>query len=323
VTLDARQPARSPQGPAFAATHPGPGDLTLAAIVLFTLAAYGVAAGAATGEQAVVAVGVFAFTLFVAGIIWPIIALARVQIDASAPPEAIVGDTVQIRVSVRSRVARLEVRLLDPVGSWYRTAAPADGVVPHVAARRGVFRFVRVQIRTSAPLGVFVRMRTLRVALPGEIVVAPRPTTTGPVLLPLPEQTIATSGASVHRGGGDTVRAVRPYVPGDPARLVHWPTSARRGELVVREHEPPPALGIALVVDLRGADAEAAASRAAGIGNATLALGGLVWCCTADEHGPVSDVVSDMRELGHRLARAVAGAPGEPPPGWPTEVVRA
>jgi uncharacterized protein (DUF58 family) len=322
VSVDPREPARIPPGQAFAATHSGPGDLTLAAIVLFTLAAYGVAAGAATGEQAVVAVGVFAFTLFAAGIVWPIVALARVKIDASAPPEARVGDTVQLRLAVKSRAARVELRVLDPVGNWYRTAAPANGVVPHVAARRGVFRFVRVQMRTSSPLGVFVRTRTLRVALPGEIIVAPRPTATGPILLPLPEQTFATSGASVHRGGGDTVRAVRPYVPGDPARLVHWPTSARRGELVVREHEPPPALGVALVVDLRGPDPEAAASRAAGIGNATLALGGLVWCCTVDAHGPVSDPVTDARELGHRLARAIAGTPGEPPAGWPVEVVR-
>jgi uncharacterized protein (DUF58 family) len=306
----------------FAATHSGPGDLTLAAIVLFTLGAYGVAAGAATGEQPMVAVGVFAFTLFMIGIIWPIAAVARLTVEAVAPLDATVGSTVDIRVQLRGRSSRVELRILDPVGAWYRSSSPSHGVVPHVASRRGVFRYVRVQLRSSAPLGVFVRTRTLRVALPEPTTVAPRASIASPVLLGVPDQMFATSGASFNRGGGDTVRAVRPYVPGDPARLVHWPTSARRGDLVVREHEPPPALGVALVVDLRGPDPEAAASRAAGIGNATLAAGGVVWCCTREPDGPVSERVPDARDLGRRLARAVAGAPPEPPDGWSGEVVR-
>jgi uncharacterized protein (DUF58 family) len=305
----------------FMATAAGPGDLTLAAIVLFTLGAYGVAAGAATGEQSMVAVGVFSFTLFAIGIVGPIVVLARIRIEAVTPREATVGDPVPLHLSIHGRAARLELRALDPVGSWYCTAAPSDGNCPHTAARRGVFRFVRVQLRTSWPLGVFVRTRTLRIALPNEILIAPRAIASSPILRPVPEEMIATSGAALHRGGGDTVRSVRPYVPGDPARLVHWPTSARRGELVVREYEPPPALGVALVVDLRGPDPERAASVAAGIGNATLALGGLVWCCTCEREGAVSEPVHDARELGHRLARAVAGPPPEAPDGWHAEVV--
>ena len=307
----------------FVATSAGPGDLTLAAIVLFTLAAYGVAAGAATGEQSMVAVGVFAFTLFAIGIVAPIVVLARIRVAVVAPAEATVGDPVPMHLSIRGRAARLELRALDPVGSWFCTAAPTEGICPHTAARRGVFRFVRVQVRTSWPLGVFVRTRTLRIALPNEILIAPRAIASSPILRSVPEEVFATSGASLHRGGGDTVRAVRPYVPGDPARLVHWPTSARRGELVVREYEPPPALGVALVVDLRGPDPERAASLGAGIGSATLALGGLVWCCTCERSGPVSEPVHDARELGRRLARAVAGVPAEPPDGWHAEVVYA
>jgi uncharacterized protein (DUF58 family) len=135
---------------------------------------------------------------------------------------------------------------------------------------------------------------------------------------------VAVASAGI-AGGGDTVRAVRPYVPGDPARLVHWPTSARRGTLVVREHEPPPIVGVALVVDLNGFPdhVEDAASRAAGIGRATLEAGGAVWCCTCEADGPVSAPVADRRDLGRRLARATAGEPAPPPPGWPVELVQA
>ena len=122
------------------------------------------------------------------------------------------------------------------------------------------------------------------------------------------------------RGGGDTVRAERPYAAGDPARLVHWPTSARRGEIVVREYEPPPALGVAIVVDLRGPMPEAAASLAAGVGGATLAAGGVVWCGTFEAGEPVGELVTDARDLGRRLARASDGPPAEAPPEWRVEV---
>jgi uncharacterized protein (DUF58 family) len=293
----------------------GPGELTLTSIVLFTLGAYGVASGAASGEQSVVAVGVFAFTLFVIGIVAPIVALARLDIDAWGPPDAMVGEQYGLHVLLRGRSARVEVRPLDPPGAWCRTASPADGVLPRIAGRRGVFQTVRVELRTSMPLGVFVRSRVVRVPLPVPLTVAPRPTIAAPRLRALPRDGAQSTAATGARGPGDTVRAVRPYVPGDAARLVHWPTSARRGTLVVREHEPPNAVGIALVVDLSAPTetAEGAASRAAGIGRATLAAGGSVWCCTRETDGPVSGPVADALELGRRLARAGPGVPGVPP----------
>lgn len=310
----------------------GPGELTLTSIVLFTLGAYGIAAGAASGEQSVVAVGVFAFALFLIGIIWPIVALARVDVDAWTQTDATVGERYVVHVRLRGRASRVEVRLLDPPGEWWRTASPAAGEIQRIATRRGVSRSLRVELRTSAPLGVFVRTRAVRVDLRFELVVAPSPITVGPRPDPVgqrmrerPNDGPVAVSTLASRGGGDTVRAVRPYVAGDAARLVHWPTSARLGTLVVREHEPPPATGIAIVVDLNGApdDVEHAASRAAGLGRATLAAGGAVWCCTSERDGPVSARVADARDLGRRLARAGAGEPGIPPVGWPVAVVRA
>ena len=321
-------PATAHKGPGAAlrgnaSSHQGPGDLTLTSIVLFTLGAYGVAAGAATGQEAVVAVGVFAFTLFAVGIVWPIWSMSRLRMSAFAPTDAIVGDAVEIGISIAGRAPRLDVRCLDPPGVWLRTASPASGTLPHTAARRGVFRSVRIQLRSSAPLGVFVRTRTVRVALPAPIVVAPRPSLAPAILAPVPDERLSTASPRLTRGGGDTVRAVRPYAAGDPARLVHWPTSARRGEIVVREYEPPPALGVAIVVDLRGPTPEAAASRAAGIGGATLAAGGVVWCGTCETGEPVGEFVDNTRDLGRRLARAGAGQPAGAPDGWPVEVVHA
>jgi uncharacterized protein (DUF58 family) len=303
----------------------GPGELTLTSIVLFTLGAYGIAAGAASGEQTVVAVGVFAFVLFVVGIIWPIVALSGVGVAAWGPTDATVGEVQDLHVKLYGRATRVEMRVLDPPGEWWVTAAPAEGVIPRLAARRGVFHRVRIELRTSAPLGVFVRTRVLRVDLPNELAVAPQPSAEAPLLYERPDDGMNAVPSGSGPRAGDTFRSVRPYVPGDPARLVHWPSSARRGTLVVREHEPSAAIGVALIVDLNGErdDVERVASQAAGIGRATLAAGGALWLCTSEAGGPVSAAVIDTRDLNRRLARAGDGTPGAPPPGWPAETLRA
>jgi uncharacterized protein (DUF58 family) len=156
------------------------------------------------------------------------------------------------------------------------------------------------------------------VALPAEIRVAPRPLTvdwfaTGTKLEGIRDPRTSAGWA------GEVVRSVRPYAPGDPAHLVHWPSTARRGSLVVKELEPPSAVGQAIVVDLRdlGEHRERAASYAAGAARAVLAAGGSLVLCTAEESGPRTARATSMLEVGRRLARAVEGLPGPAPDGWP------
>jgi uncharacterized protein (DUF58 family) len=303
----------------------GPGDLTMTAVMLFTLGAYGIAAGGVTGEARAVAIGVFAFTLFVIGIVWPTVALARIDLSVAAPMDATVDDEVPLRISIRGRISRVEVRVLDPTSRWWRTAVPGEGVIPHVAGRRGVFDHVRVQVRTSAPLGVFSRTRQARIALPVPITVAPRPSVVGATVQPVPPRVEAPADHAGSGTGADLVRAVRPYVAGDPARLVHWPTSARRASLAVREHDPPGNEGVALVVDLTGPHdlAERAASLAAGIGRAVLGRGSRLLLCTHERNGAHCGPVHGHRDLGRGLARATSGVPAEAPDGWPVQWVRA
>jgi uncharacterized protein (DUF58 family) len=45
------------------------------------------------------------------------------------------------------------------------------------------------------------------------------------------------------------VRGVRPYRPGDAIRSIHWRSTARRRELMVREYDAAPALELLLVVE--------------------------------------------------------------------------
>lgn len=265
---------------------------------------------------AVVVAGTVAVLLV--GAVAPMVAVRRIGVTAMAPADVTVGDLVGLDVELTGRVTRCQIRVLDPVGSWDHAQVPSSGQLRHLADRRGCFSTVRVEVRVTAPLGVVAACRVLWVDLPRPVAVAPRPlaVTWHPSPAPVDAGPRPVARPTL---GGDLVRSVRPYVAGDPQNLVHWPTSARTGSLVVRELEPPGPVGQAVVVDLRGlgSETERAASYGLGAARAVLASGGVLLLATCEADGPVVAPVSDPVEAGRRLARAVPGPPGVPPPGWP------
>jgi uncharacterized protein (DUF58 family) len=50
-------------------------------------------------------------------------------------------------------------------------------------------------------------------------------------------------------GSGNELFGVREYRPGDPLRRIHWRSSARHGELIVREYEPPGVQTVGILCD--------------------------------------------------------------------------
>ncbi|MBF2065328.1 MAG: DUF58 domain-containing protein [Calothrix sp. C42_A2020_038] len=110
----------------------------------------------------------------------------------------------------------------------------------HPTQRRGVYRWHTVEFRSGAPFGLFWSRRAR--SSPATAVVYPQvlPLTSCPL--------IDDIGLDASRRGNPQgnpytaateglVRSLRPYHIGDPIRLVHWRTSARYGELRVRELE--------------------------------------------------------------------------------------
>lgn len=115
--------------------------------------------------------------------------------------------------------------------------------------RRGVFHLTRLVAATSYPFGLFQKERDL--ALEGLVVVWPR--TDRPVRAPGPAgrrgmRSAAGGGAAVGAERGD-FRALRPYRVGDDPRDVHWRSTARRGEPIMREYDRDSAESYWIVLD--------------------------------------------------------------------------
>jgi len=283
------------------------------ALVLAVLAGAFFVISRTTGSGWVVVLICGVIAVLVTAAALPPAGLARVQIAARAPRDATVGRAAGLRLAV-GRGRGLRLRVVDPPGDWVAADAPADGEVVVRPARRGVFATIAVDVTTAAPLGLIWWRRRVHVTLPQPLEVGPRP-----VEVRLPSAVLATlTGAEARmrgRLGDESVRSVREYVPGDPMKLVHWPATARWGELMVKELETSDAPRLAIVVDLRGDEdaAELAASRAAGLAQAAL-QGRLTVCLlTAERSGPAVGEVASAAAAGRRLARAVTGPPAEGP----------
>jgi uncharacterized protein (DUF58 family) len=142
--------------------------------------------------------------------------------------------------------------------------------------RRGVYRLHRLVVATSFPFGLFIKER--EVAYSGTIVVWPR---TDRVVREA--QRVGTRFRRIGQaqtvplvGGRGEFRSLRPYQRGDDPRDVHWRTSARYAEPVVREYERDASETLWIALELRSYDSEVAeaaidtvaalAARAAGRG---------------------------------------------------------
>lgn len=171
-----------------------------------------------------------------------------------------VGNPCTVDVHVRNRhTSRTPVlRVRDPV-----TGTPgADLLLPPIwphqnltvsyrlpTDRRGLRTIGAMRVEITDPFGL---ARTADVAAPEiEVTVLPHvddiepwPRSVGPD----PEG--VTETGALGRAGED-FSALRPYVPGDDLRRVHWLTSARTDELLVKQHDLPWQGRLCVVVDQR------------------------------------------------------------------------
>ena len=238
------------------------------------------------------------------GALWPPIALRRLSLRVTGPADGVAGRPLPLTVALDGAATPVRVRVCDPPGSPVSATPPSSGAVPVVPQVRGVITAVQLEVDCGAPLGLVWWRRRWTVELDRPIEVAPVPI----------EEPLAASALAA-RAGGEAVRTLREYVAGDAAKLIHWPSTARRGELVVKELEEPDRPGLVLRVEL-GSDpdqAEVVAGRAMGAALGALRAGLEVTLLTAEADGRRAGRVRSPIEAGRRLARAVPGRPADGP----------
>jgi uncharacterized protein (DUF58 family) len=104
---------------------------------------------------------------------------------------------------------------------------------------RGLYHWQTLTLRTAAPFGLFWCRRSQLAAAHATVYPNVLPLTHCPLI----DQMSMASGIrwqtsqQAQDANEGLTRAVRPYRWGDPTRLIHWRTSARYGELRVRELE--------------------------------------------------------------------------------------
>jgi uncharacterized protein (DUF58 family) len=194
------------------------------------------------------------------------LALAR-RINNSAAPaelELYAGETitVELELTTTGRAPALQVRgeeicPLAPVGertqSFFVPGLPPRAKLTlnyeTTCARRGWFEFPAVALSTRAPFGFFSARR--EVLAPTGVLVFPEYRDLE--RLALFDRTPAAQNTFTRLGAGGEFVGVREYRPGDSPRHVHWRSTARIGQLIVKEFASETEPGLTIALDLRAA----------------------------------------------------------------------
>ncbi len=212
-------------------------------------------------------VGVAALLVVVAGVArvlrWrPGVVCSRVV----RPARVFAGGTVEVTIGI-TRTGRGRSPMLgfhDPItrprggrGVAVRDVAPiAPGerrVITHVVAcpDRGIHTIGPARLGFTDPFGVATRYA------PGPgpmtVTVLPRLVAVPP---PPPARGTTHPGATAGVAGEAEFVSLRAYTPGDDLRRVHWRSSARSDDLMIRQDEEPRRSGCTVVLDVHVPDAD-------------------------------------------------------------------
>lgn len=120
--------------------------------------------------------------------------------------------------------------------------------VTTICQQRGRYRLGPMLLRTSDPFGLFPLEKALDVT--SNVVIYPQSFHVDRFVLP---QGILPGGEFLRRRAHfvtTNASGIRDYVPGDSFNRIHWPSSARRNRLIVKEFELDPSADVWIVPDM-------------------------------------------------------------------------
>jgi uncharacterized protein (DUF58 family) len=233
------------------------------------------------------------YALGVAGLI--LVAAARIYVSArrvelvvrraAQPGRVPAGTDARVEITVTNSSIRSSPPVLaaDPFDGGRRWARFVVAPIPPSAARaasyklpthqRGVFRLGPLEIAATDPFGL--AKTTRRGGEDATLTVHPRFEMLSMRMPPSPSELDSSTPVHVAGRGGNEFFTLRAYEPGDDLRRVHWPSSARVDDLVVRQPENRRQTKLTIAADLRAGAHDAASLESALSACASVALSGL------------------------------------------------
>lgn len=190
--------------------------------------------------------------------------LKGVTVERLLPERVMAGEPFSVEITLRNRKSWLSAWLMtvqDHVSGAQTELAPEvafiripagdhqRGHYQLILARRGVHEFGPVFVDTRFPLGLVERGLNLSVA--AKLRVYPRLGRLHPDWKRKLQNATEQTSSQVASGGifEDEFHRLREYRPGDDLRSIHWRTTARRNELMVREYRDSRDRSLLILID--------------------------------------------------------------------------
>jgi uncharacterized protein (DUF58 family) len=228
------------------------------------LGAVALAAAIASGSTALAVVGLG--FLLASGLTWLWTWLAETPIRLTLivrPTHALEGDRVRIAVEAE-RGSRIPLGALSVHATFGRLGErstwlqghglTAEGEIDLGPLPRGVHAIASLEVLCGDLLGL-VTVTPPVVCEPATVIVRPRLVELDSLFSDAGRVGGAGRRLLLRRAAGFDFHSVRDYEPGESLRRVHWPTSARRGQLMVKELEDTAHDGVIVILDCDAAGA--------------------------------------------------------------------
>lgn len=257
--------------------------------------------------------------LLAAGALTAAAASRGISVVRVMPDEVGEGDRIAVTLELKTvRWPRVFVEVLDAVPGLERAGIFVPILLPGrvrsltyqtTALRRGEHRGGAVTFRSQGLAGLFRASKS--VDAPASLTIFPRYWTIKNVPLPGHDRAAPEIAPSPSRSSSGTeFHGLREYREGDGFRRVHWRSTAKRGQLIVREFEDDATGKVTLLLDSRltgtdDAGFEDLIRAAASVAHHLTRSGTSVRIIAAQPDG-VLDVGGGWRDAAHALARVRA-----------------
>jgi uncharacterized protein (DUF58 family) len=207
----------------------------------------------------------------VVGLAWPHWLVGRLSVTRRGPDRAEEGESITFHVDVRNHgyLPRFMVELIDRLPFLGAAAGTPQGGVstlgmigyvpgrsarqfamPLVCEKRGFYQLGPVGLASSFPLGLAEARQQRNEGV--------HSLTVYPAVFPIVNLSLRGAPSQIHRGGyllpegsgAAEFSGLREYRQGDNPRHIHWPTTARMNELMVKQFEPLASACLYIVLDL-------------------------------------------------------------------------